>query len=169
MRDYTEDEYNEFFKQLFDREYPGLLRYASSILKSLDGSSPVSSKAEDAVQEAFACAWKERKDVLASPEPVGWLYNALYYKILKLLRAENNWTKRLLKYEQYYIHHHEDHLSIEAELEGIVPKEDFDLLRRIYIDGYSYQELTAGLNTTKEALAVRVYRIKKKIRDTLKE
>lgn len=53
MRDYTEDEYNEFFKQLFEREYPGLLRYASSILKSLDSSSPVSSRAEDAVQEAF--------------------------------------------------------------------------------------------------------------------
>lgn len=116
----------------------------------------------------FTLAWKRREEVLAREKPVGWLYEALSYKVLELMREENRWTKRMLQYEQFYVPPTELQLSLETELGWVVPPEDFHLLRRIYVEGYSYRELCEEMNLSKSALADRVHRIKKKIRESVK-
>ena len=55
------------------------------------------------------------------------------------------------------------------ELEEVVPREDFDLLYKIYVMGYSYRELCQVMGLTKQALAAKVHRIKKKIQEKLAE
>jgi len=91
----------KLFYDLYCQEYEGLIRYASSILKIRDTAAPVNGRAEVAVQEMFAFAWERRDEVLASPKPAGWLYNALYYKVLELLREENKWNRILMACQQH--------------------------------------------------------------------
>lgn len=164
----TDEDAEQIFHEFFTSEYPKLIRCARSMLKSKEDSKQVNSRAEVVVQEMFTLAWKRREEVLAREKPVGWLYEALSYKVLELMREENRWTKRMLQYEQFYVPPTELQLSLETELGWVVPPEDFHLLRRIYVEGYSYRELCEEMNLSKSALADRVHRIKKKIRESVK-
>lgn len=158
---------SELFRQLFEEQYQGMMRYASAILKARDSGSLINGRAEVAVQETFMLAWERRDEVLTSNQPASWLYKALYYKILEILKEENRWRKRLLLYERNYVPPVETHISLDVEFEGLVPKEDFDLLWRMYGEGYSYAELCRETGLTKSALAVKIHRIKKKIQKQL--
>lgn len=153
----------EIFTKLYKTEYEGLLRYACAILKGRSNGNPVKGRAEEAVQEMFVFAWERRDELLSSEKPVGWLYNSLHYKVLELIREENKWTKRLLFLEDHETEKNEPHVSLNVELEGIISKEEYDLLKRIYMDGYSYKELCEELHMNKSALGMKIKRIKEKI------
>lgn len=165
----TDQEAKEIFHELFKQEYEKLIRCAISYLKLKKTEGDMVSRAEDVVQGMFTLAWERRKEVLSCEKPVGWLYEALQYKAKELLNEENKWEKRLRRYQELYIPPNEPHIDLKCELEGIVPKEEFDLLYKIYVMGYSYKELCAELGLTKQALAAKVHRIKKKIRKKLED
>lgn len=132
---YSVEEEKEAFIRLYKAEYEGLMRYASAILRGRNSGKPVGGRAEEAVQEMFVFAWENRGDLLSCEKPAGWLYNALHYKVLELLREENKWTKRLLWLEEQYSEKDEFPIRLEVELDGIVTQEELDLLKRVYVDG----------------------------------
>ena len=86
---------------------------------------------------------------------------------LELLRTENRWRKMLLRYERCCRQPAESHINLSVEFEGVVSKEDFDLLWHIYGESYSYLEVCQETGMSKSPLASKVLRIKKKIRDQL--
>jgi len=165
----TDKDTDAIFRDIFENEYEKMVGCAISYLALKNSGAQIKSKAEVAVQEMFALAWERRQEVLSCEKPIGWMYEAIGYKVKELLREENKWEKRLRRYKEFYIPPTGPHIELEFELGGIVPKEDLDLLYRIYVEGYSYQELCEEMNLTKAALADRVHRIKKKIRKALKE
>lgn len=165
----TEQEARKLFHDFFESEYEKMIRCAGLMLRARDSNAAVNGRAEVAVQETFALAWERREEVLSREQPVGWLYCALRYKVREILKEENRWTKRLLLYESQRDWYEDPQVSLDVEYDGIVPKEDFKLLCRIYIEGFSYRELCEEMNVTKPALAVRVHRIKKKMRTTLEQ
>lgn len=121
------------------------------------------------MQEMFTLAWEHRREILGKERPVGWFYKALQYKIMELLKDENKWRKLLLRYKQLYIPPAEPNASLEFELKELVTREDFDLLHKLYWEGYSYREICQEMDLTKSALAAKVHRIKKKIRAELEK
>lgn len=165
----TDREAEEIIQKIYEEEYEKLVRCAISYLKAKSDSAHILSRAEDVVQELFALAWKRRKDVLSSEKPVGWLYKALQYKVWELLKEENRWTELLLRYEQFYIQPDEADIDLKLDLEGLISKEDFDLLYKLYVVGYTYQELCKETGLTKSALGVRIHRVKQKVREKLNE
>lgn len=165
----TDENANEIFCDLYEREYERLLHCAKALLKSKGDRAPDNGGAEVAVQEVFFLAWERRQEVLSRECPVGWLYSALHYKVLELLKDENDWQKRLLRYEQMYVPPVNPHISLKIELDGLVSEPEFDLLRQIYWAGYSYREVCENLNISKSALAAKVYRIKRNIRKKMEE
>lgn len=165
----TDQEAEKIFRTIYDDEYEKLVRCAASYLRVISNKPYVLNKAEDVVQETFALAWKHRTIVLAKESPVGWMYKALQYKAREMMREENKWTKRLIRYSQYHAAPVEVYVSLELELDGLVPKADFDLLHRFYIEGYSYRELCKETGLTKEALGVRMHRTRKKMREALEQ
>lgn len=52
-------------------------------------------------------------------------------------------------------------------LEGAVSPEELALLKRVYLEGFTYEEAARELGTTKTALSKRIRRIKEKCRRSL--
>lgn len=158
-RDYDHNLFDQFIEELFFREWSKLVRYAKAQLRNL-GPHVIDheGRAEEIVQEVFYTAYKKVDEVKMSENPEGWLRNTLKYKVKEALREDNKWAKCL------------DLLSAEEEtasmpdveeLEELIPQEDYLLLRHLYIDGYTYNEMCDELKCTKSCLAMRLHRIKK--------
>lgn len=165
----SELEAAQLIQKICETEYEKLLRCAASYLMVRNSSLHILNKAEDVVQETFALAWEHKEDVLSSEKPVGWFYKALQYKAKELVKKENRWIKLLLRYQQFYVQPPEAYIHLEFELEGLISKENFDLLHKFYVEGYSYQDLCAETGLTKSALGVRIRRARLKIQEKLKE
>ena len=160
MKQHLEDE--QMFSALIDAEYEGLLRYTKSVLKNRGKDFD----AEDAVQEMLIFAWKNRDKLFSSEKPVGWLYRVLYFKTLEIIRDDNKWLKNLLALETAFESAVEESPSNDS-ISSLVSEEEYEILRLIYVDGYSYQEICKKYNLSKSALGMRINRIKKKLQKFL--
>lgn len=161
----SEAEMLTWFETVYRANYPSMLRYAQTLLRSLgSGQGTLDGRAEEAVQEMFLFAWEHRERLAASPSPTGWLYRVLGYKVRELLHEDRQWTKRLLRMSEI-IENRPGGASIQLRLEltGLISKEEHRLLSRLYVEGYTYEELAREMGLKKSALAMRVKRIKERI------
>lgn len=150
---------DQLIEDLFFREWSKLVRYAKIQLRRY-GPNVIdhNGRAEEIVQELFYTAYKKVDEVKASESPEKWLYNALYYKVKENLREDRKWVKCLMLLPS------EEDLAPPPtvdELEELIPKEDYLILRRLYVEGYTYEELCAELECKQSCLAMRVHRAKK--------
>lgn len=156
----------ELFEELYRRDRKKLINYAMTILRKygVDNMS-VADRAEEVVQEVFIQAWKKRNDPTFREFPLQWLCKTVVYKVREALREDRNWAKRLAlvpvetgTYEAW---------EPMEDWTQLVPKEDFELLRKLYLEGYTYKELCAELGIKKSTLAMRISRSKERIRKNL--
>lgn len=119
--------------------------------------------AEDIVQETFLVAYKKLDDLLTSPSPKGWLYKVLRHII------GDNYRKRARLVETISITEGmdsptNDAVNIRLELEGAIGKDDLDILIKVYVERYTYKEVSALYGITVDAAKKRVQRAKAKLR-----
>ncbi len=159
------------FYQLYQDQYRAMLRYAMTIFNARGSSDPGDGRAEEAVQEAFAYAWANRRALFDSPNPGGWLFKVLYYKVLERVKEENKWTRNIRTFEELAAatRQPDPYAQVEDSLQGLLSDEDYRLLRRLYVEKATYLELCREYQLTKSALGSRVHRIKKKIREHIKK
>ena len=156
----------EEFEHIYRENYNNFVRYATTIFKS-HGSQYVSAsgRAEEAVQEMCAYAWEHREKLAAATSPLGWMYTTLQYKVRELLREDRVWMKRLLQISEHYNTEDSFDFRLKVELEDIIDSTDYQLLKLLYLNGYTYTEVGAAMGLKKSALAMRVKRIKQQIID----
>lgn len=144
--------------ELFHKEYSGLIRYAEIMYRKYGGYVDPSGRAEEIVQEAFFLAAEKRDDLLMREDKRAWLISAVSYKVRDALKEDRKWAKGLLLLpdEQEVLYFPET-----EETPVWLPPEDYALLKRLYVEGYTYQELCAELGLSKSALAMKINRIKK--------
>ncbi len=151
------------FEELYRKTYSAMLRSAEAALRASPVNGPsTSGRAEEIVQEAYLVAWKRRDMLFASEDPSRWLFKALAFKAKELLREDRNWaekTERLMLYRE----EHSDVIPAEQGLDGM-PKEDYALLHRVYVEGYTYQEIAQETGANQSTLATRIQRIKERFR-----
>ena len=150
-----------FITALFFSNYQRLVRYARIIFQKHGGYIDPSGRAEEIVQEAFILACEKRDELIDAEDPGKWLTATVTYKIREALKEDRKWAKGLLLLPS------EDEAEPFPEpnsLSDLIPAEDYDLLRRLYLEGFTYKELCDELNISKSALAMRVNRIKKAFR-----
>ena len=150
-----------FITELFFSEYPRLVRYAQVIFQKRGGYVDPVGRAEEIVQEAFYLACEKRDELLSAEEPGKWLTAAVTYKIHEALKEDRKWVKGLLLLPS------EEPMEPFPEpdaLSDYIPAEDYDLLRRLYLEGYTYKELCDELGVSKSNLGMRINRIKKSFR-----
>lgn len=152
---------------LYQENYQKLLWYAQAIL-AREGHQGDAGRAEEVVNEAFLIALTKLGELSASPKPVGWLYNTVNNVARNMVREDQRWVKRLLN-----VTHFQSLVSAppgaDLELEGLIPPEDLDLLKRRYLEGMTYDELAQELGTSKSTLASRVQRSKERFKKVYRE
>ena len=143
--------------------------YAQTLLtRNAQTSDP--GRAEEAVQEAFAIAWSKWEDLFASPNPAGWLYNTVNNVVRNMIRADQQWAARLLQAQAALSHQpFQPPPGADLELEGLVSQEELELLKRLYLEGMTYEELAAEENLNQNTLAARVRRIKLRFQKIYRE
>lgn len=154
-----------FFNQLYTESYPLLKRYAINKIGA--------SEAEDALQETYYQAYRNINLLASHPNPTGWL----------MLTCKNILKKHLAKQEKRFgttfsgnaedilqnipTTDNYDPLYME-ELKKILADNDYFLLVKKYVEGYSIEELAKQLNITDGACKMRLKRAKKEARKKLK-
>ena len=149
-----------FLEELFRKYYKDLLRYTTVVLtKHGGGYVSDSERAHDVVQDVFMLAWEKRETLMESESPVGWLYKAAVYKVREALRDDRAWIRRLSQAEEI-LPVQELSRTMPEDWEDCISREDFELLCRVYLDGYTYKELCEEMGLKKSALAMRLNRAK---------
>lgn len=159
----------EVYAHYFQTYYSKLWRYAMNILsRNIGHTDP--ERAHEAVQEAFMVAWQKPKEFLESPSPVGWLVTTQKNVLRNMIREDQRWTARLQQFQ--------DSLDVNAvqsapgadlELEGFIPQEELELLKRLYINRVTYEELCQELGIKKSTLAMRIKKSKADFRNAYTE
>ena len=151
------------FQSIYYAHYEHMLRYAKSIFANRGIPDPGDGRAEESVQEAFLHAWEHCDEMFSVPNPEGWLFKVLFYKVLSRIRSDTRWA-RAIQFHEHLSANIADQFDFDSgNIQSIVDEEDYILLKKLYVEGYSYHEICTEHNLTKAALGCRIHRIKKKI------
>ena len=153
-------EQNKRIEQLYLELFDCMKAYARSSLQS-------ESQAEEAVQETFRIACMKPDDLCASPNPQGWLLNALKFTIQNKKRCNDNTSRLLTDYiasQSREIAVSEDKVSLEILYGNIADLEEFKLLREMAVDGRSQLEMAQARGISLSACKKRVQRAKETLR-----
>lgn len=120
--------------------------------------------AEDAVQETFAHAMQHIQDFRDSPNPAGWLFHALNYIILHMIRTRNMLLARNVPLEA---EHYDVNAVMPDEVQSLNIDGDNDLilLNRYYNQGCSIAQLAEEAGISVEAMRMRMHRAKKRLQN----
>lgn len=146
--------------RIFAEDYQKLVRYAYlALYGSAHGDV---GRAEDVVQDAMIIALNSPEKFCASPNPTGWLIQAIRYTACNTIRSDRRMT--ILLREYFYLNDtvKQDAHDIDFLFSGVVDDDDLQLLKRHYVEGYSYQELRKALNLKHSAFSMRLQRAKAK-------
>ena len=150
-------------EQLYRAHYQRLYLYAKALLQD-------EHLAEEAVQDTFHIACGRVEELQLSEDPAGWLMVAEKNVIRNMERSRSSLysvMKRDIPYENAALGAKSDEISVDVLYGGILPEEDFRLLKRIALDGWTYLEAAEELSISVEACRKRVQRSKEKLRKKL--
>lgn len=161
--------------QLYRDKFEGYKSYAISIMLSMFGEEVPLDKAEEAVQDAFVIAWEKRKQLRTCEKPANWVYGILKNVIRNMAREQVNAEKILRRFGWEYEMEWQQNLDqgMQEKLWMLMmdeeQREDLKLLVRLVIIGDSYKELSRELNISVNALGMRIYRAKQRLREYLSD
>jgi len=155
---------HEFLEKLFTEQYKTLFRHANSILRNTH-------LAEVAVQETFAIACEKIATLLSHPNPIGALRLTLVNVIKRIQTEQYQSRKRTLSMEvvQPETLGISDELNPTVEYEGIISTEEIEIVEKLYIKGYTYQELADEMGVPLSTVGMKAKRAKEKFRKNFKE
>lgn len=128
--------------------------------------------AEDITQDTFYAALKLGDDFLLHPKPELWLMVTARYKMYELYRKMKRWAAVSLEEECLGLAVSEtDYEDVELELTAltIIDEEEWRLIKNYYLTGITIAELAESEGITENNMRVRLTRLKKKLRDAMKD
>ena len=153
------EKYLKFIETLYIKNASLLFNYANIILSN-------ASLAEEAVQETFVIACIKQHALENSPNPEGWLMNTLKNVCRNIQKNRNYYLSRILSLNESVLGTtalESDNLW-ETNVQDFISKEDFMILKKIILDGYSYKDLAKELGISLEACRKRAQRAKQRFR-----
>lgn len=153
------EKYLKFIETLYIKNASLLFNYANIILSN-------ASLAEEAVQETFVIACIKQHALENSPNPEGWIMNTLKNVCRNIQKNRNYYLSRILSLNEFVLGTTDlesDDLW-ETNVQDFISKEDFMILKKIILDGYSYKDLAKELGISIEACKKRAQRAKQRFR-----
>ena len=148
----------EFLEQLYRSMYAPLLRYAQY---ALEGDALL---AEEAVQEAFATAWRRIDVLMGSPNPQGWMMETLKHVIQATRRSRDRarWAAQAAEEAgQVAATDEEDLDTIYGDLVG---QGAYELMKEYALEHQSVDELARARGISREACKKQLQRARKKLK-----
>ena len=159
------EEQRKYISDLYQEMYDHLVAYAVRQLRNIY-------LAEEAMQVVFMIACKNPKKVMASGNPRGWAKNTLKNTIRNTNKANARLRRLILKAEslgiERFVEHRPEH-DVDIMYADLLPAEDYKLLTRVALEGYTIVELAKELGISYSACDKRIQRAKKKLREKLQE
>lgn len=158
-------EQDAFIEKLFREHFHELELYAYRFLRDKNA-------AQIATQDAFHIACNRIDIIMNSPNPVGWMKITTKNTALNMIKARNRQLKLFISIEEYTgVLATSDVGTDETELIDhcltIVSAKEFELFRRIALDGIPYTDAAKELGISMWACRKRVQRITEKLRNAL--
>lgn len=154
-------EQNQFIEELFKSEYTNLFCFAYNTLLDENLS-------DVAVQDTFLIALKKPDALCSSQKPVGWLYNTIKNVIKHIIRDRDYLYKKNISLHDV-LDESDPYLDTYSEVRLDVSNSDeWKLLMKFYIEGYSTRELAEMQGVSEEACKSRLKRARAKLREKLK-
>jgi len=124
--------------------------------------------AEEVVEYTFLTAWVKRQEFLGSPNPVGWLFRTLEFKILNITRNRAR-IVHCISEDDIKDLGYCDTMDPLLSFRGMIPDEELHLLYRRYVRNTPYQELAAEMEISLSACKMRVKRAKERFAKACEE
>ncbi len=156
-------EQRKSIEELYAEMYDRLMAYARSSLEN-------ESLAEEAIQETFRIACMKPNDLLACPNPRGWLVVTLKNTIQNIKRNCANASKLLVAYAAVQgneVAVSEDKISLEVTYGNLAPLDEFKLIKEMALEGKSHLEMAQARGISVDACKKRVQRAKEKLRQKI--
>lgn len=153
----------EQIETLYHEMYGQMFAYAFCILRDRGW-------AEEAVQDAFCILCVKADEAFGRENPKGWLMRVLQNVIRNRNRQRAAMNRLIMsslqvdKLEEMLVYDEENVDLLYGELAA---RTDFQLLKRVVLDGYTMLEAAEEYGITVEACKKRVQRVKKLLREKL--
>lgn len=164
-------EEQKWLETLYRENYTQMRSLASLLFTKNGLPDAARTLSHDAVQEVFILAIRKWAQVAKAEDPVKWLYAALHFKILNMVK--NEWYKKerssdkeaedILDPTDFY-----NAADLRMTLQSSITPEEYQLLGQLYLAGYSYEEMSDRLQMKKSTFAMKVSRLKQKIKEIIK-
>ena len=155
----------EQIAKLYYEMYSRMFAYATCILRDRE-------LAEEAVQDAFCILCVKADEAFQRENPNGWLMRVLQNVIRNMNRqraAMNRLIMRALQVENLEEMLVYDEGDMDLLYGDLAARADFQLLKRIVLDGYTMLEAEEEYGITVEVCKKRVQRIKKTLKEKLSD
>lgn len=157
-------EQEEFFTEIYLERRKPLLEYATSVLRNY-------AVAEEAVQQAFEIAWRKIDDFQNSPNPRGWIFNAVRFVIRNIesrQRTERRVISTLDEYRPDLVAAPADNLPLRVHFGDMVDLPQFQIVYEAEIVGRSLAEIAKDMGISEAACKKRAERARKYLQKLLK-
>lgn len=153
----------DYIESLYRKEALLLFRYSKILF-----SNP--SIAEETVQETFIIACLNYKKLTASPNPEGWIMNTHKNVCRNFQKTNNRYLKRIISLNEIPLSsQYTEDLYDENAVASFVTAEDFIILKKIILDGYSHKDLAEELGISIDACKKRFQRAKQRFKQNFYE
>lgn len=151
-------------EQIFREQYKTMFR----VLRRIAAND---FQVEDALQDAFALACDRRETVLAHPTPEAWMLVAAKNFLRNAKRADAKLARRLVLLDDELAAKLGtcDEVNIDLEYGGTIPEQEFNLLKRVYLEGYKQSEVAEEFHIAPNSAYMTVKRVREKMRARLEE
>lgn len=161
------EEQGRYIEQTFKFMQKGLHAYAISVLQN-------EFQAEEAVQETFCIVCKKPQDMLASPNPPGWVTTVLKNLLRNIERRNSTLEKYFItakdadeEWMRTFCRQVDD--DFDLMYADLIRKEDFYLLKQVILEKRTLLDMAEELGISVEACKKRFQRAEKKFREEIEK
>lgn len=160
------EEENHYVEELYTQCFHSLFVFARKLTSS-------NSMAEEAVQCTFAVVCEKLDTVRSSNNPPGYLVAILRIIVKNMNRARarlNGTMVNLMSLEGFAdTQTFEQAINPEIYFSDLMTHEEYEMLKRVALDGYTIGQAAEEFGITLEACKKRIQRLKERIKKALQE
>ena len=161
------EEQGRHIEQLFKSMQKNLHAYAAGVLRN-------DFQAEEAIQETFCIVCQNPQDALSSPNPPGWVMEALKYVLKNTVRRNATLKKYFIAAKDADIEwmgdpRHAPDGDIDLMYANLICKDDYYLLKQVILEKRTMLDMAEELGISVEACKKRFQRAEKKFREEIEK